>query len=143
MTRNLAAGVIIRRPVRSTEGDNMAMDKLIKEVNECIEREYGRAGAKFGLTNHSDHESYAVLLEEFEEAKCEFEFVEKYLREFWDCVKSDFSLYDKAVYCQDTQRRALLCACEMIQVAAMAKKAALTIIDRATRVELLEEEGGS
>ena len=110
----------------------MAMDKLIVEVKESVEREYGRAGAKFGLTNHTDHESYAILLEEFQEAKSEFEFVEKYLEEFWDYVKGDFSVHDKFVCCGDMEKRALLCACEMIQVAAMAKKSccasAMTIL---------------
>lgn len=119
----------------------MAMTKLISEVTELIEREYGRAGAKFGLTNHSDHESYAILLEELEEAKNEMYSVEKYMHEFWDYVKSDFGPHDKFVCCGDMERRALLCACEMIQVAAMAKKAAITICDRAALVTVRVEEG--
>lgn len=118
----------------------MAMNKLIAEVSELIEREYGRAGAKFGLTNHSDHESYAVLLEEFEEAKFEAESFERCLNEFWYHVKGDFGLDDKFASCQRMEKRALLCACEMIQVAAMAKKAALTVCDRGATEEL--KEGG-
>lgn len=118
----------------------MSMDKLIAEVKECEEREYGRAGARFGLTNHTDHESYAILLEEFEEAEEELLSVERYLHEFWDYVKGDFGVDDKFVCCQDMEHRALLCACEMIQVAAMAKKAALTVCDRVATQEL--KEGG-
>ena len=119
----------------------MAMTKLIEEVKELIEKEYGRAGAKFGLTNHSDHESYAILLEELEEAKNEMYSLEKYMKEFWEQVKGDFAPYGKFTCCQDMERRALLCACEMIQVAAMAKKASLTICDRAAVVEVRVEEG--
>ena len=114
----------------------MAMTKLIEEVKELIEKEYGRAGAQFGLTNNSDHESYAILLEEVEEAKSELRCVEEYMKEFWDYVRSDFGPHDKFVCCGDMERRALLCACEMIQVAAMAKKAAMTICDRGARVEV-------
>lgn len=108
----------------------MAMDKLIEEVKELVEKEYGRAGAKFGLTNHSDHESYAVLLEEFEEAQEEATRFKEFLTYFWNCVKGDCPPYDKFVACVDMEKKALLCACEMIQVAAMAKKAAMTVCER-------------
>ena len=121
----------------------MAMDKLIEEVKECIEREYGRAGAKFGLTNHSDHESYAILLEEMEEAENELYRVEKYMKEFWEQVKGDYPPYGKFTCCGDMERSAMLCACEMIQVAAMAKKAAITICDRGARVTVRTEGGAS
>lgn len=117
-------------PARNTEGDNMAMNKLIDEVKDLIEKEYGRAGAKFGLTNHSDHESYAVLLEEFQEAQAEAHSFEHHMKEFWECVKGDYAPYDKFVTCVDMEKKALLCACEMIQVAAMSKKAAMTICER-------------
>ena len=43
------------------------MEELIKSV-VCAEcEEYGRASAKFGAVNNSDHESYAVLREEADE----------------------------------------------------------------------------
>ena len=44
------------------------MEELIKSV-VCAEcEEYGRASAKFGAVHNSDHESYAVLREEADEA---------------------------------------------------------------------------
>lgn len=118
----------------------MSMDKLIVQVNECVEREYGRAGAKFGLTNNSDHESYAILLEELEEAEVEVRLVRTQLDGFWGLTKNnddDTSKYSRLL---EMERRAILAACEMIQVAAMAKKAAITVCDRAS-VEVFKEAG--
>ena len=119
----------------------MSMYKLIEEVKECIEREYGRAGAHFGLTHHSDHEAYAVLLEEYSEAKFEATMFHTHLEEFWNYVMRDDDPDIKLVCCQDMEKKALLCACEMIQVAAMAKKAALTVCDRAAQNEILADGG--
>lgn len=116
----------------------MSMEKLIAEVNELVEREYGRAGAKFGLTNHSDHESYAVLLEEFDEAKDEVSVIDQRMALFWQEVKLDAPDEHKSATCKGIELAALLAACELIQVAAMAKKAALTVCDRGAIVELKE-----
>ena len=121
----------------------MSMEKLIAEVTECVEREYGRAGAKFGLTNHSDHESYAVLLEELQEARVEFGTVEKQLEGFWaltKCNDPDTKKYQKLM---QMQKNAIFGACELIQVAAMAKKAALTVCDRGAIRDFKGEEGES
>lgn len=118
----------------------MSMTKLIEEVQELVEREYGRAGAKFGLTNHSDHESYAVLLEEFQEAKVEVGTVEKQLDMFWAQTKHNDSDHDKYRWLMQMQTNAIFGACELIQVAAMAKKAAMTVCERGAIKEL--KEGG-
>lgn len=108
----------------------MATDKLIAEVTELIEREYGRAGAKLGLTSHSDHESYAVILEELQEAEQSLATLKKALMDFWFFVKNDYTDQDKFVECKEMERRALLGACNLVQAAAMAKKAAMTVCDR-------------
>lgn len=118
----------------------MAMEKLIVEVAELIEREYGRAGAKFGFTNHSDHESYAIILEELQEAKADIDSFERELSLFWSTVKADDDDYYKYARLLQMQSVALLGACEMIQVAAMAKKAAITVGDRGTSTSLGKEE---
>lgn len=112
------------------------MDKVVAEVKESVEREYGRAGAKYGLTNHSDHESYAVLLEEVQEAEEELAHLGKDVYEFWYGVKNDVNDYDKYIQCRKIEKRAIMAACELIQVAAMAKKAAVTICDRGAVNEL-------
>ena len=119
----------------------MAMEKLIAEVTDLVEREYGRAGAKFGLTNHSDHESYAIILEELEEAKADVESFELQMEGFWQQVKNNADDNEKYACLLRMYHRALFGACEMIQVAAMAKKAALTVCDRAALAE--SWEGGN
>lgn len=121
----------------------MSMEKLIEEVKECVECEYDRAGAKFGFVNHSDHESYAIILEEFQEAETEVALVNTHLSQFWDAVKlndDDQSKFDKFERLMKIERNAVLGACELIQVAAMAKKAAMTICQRGEFRDL--KEGG-
>ena len=106
------------------------MEKLLKEVQECVEAEYGRAAAKFGCTNHSDHESYAIIKEELEGAQAEMESVALKLAQFWHLTRTndeDVCKYNRLL---EMQHSAMLAACECIQVAAMAMKAALTIADR-------------
>lgn len=121
----------------------MSMEKLMKEVEECVEREYGRAGAKFGLTNNSDHESYAVLLEEFQEAQVELKTVERQLELFWGHTKCNDNDHVKYRLLMQMTRNAIYGACEMIQVAAMAKKAAMTVCNRSAIKEFKGEEGES
>ena len=112
------------------------MDKLIEEVKELVEKEYGRASAHYGPTHNSDHESYAILVEEIEEAEEEIHLMNSALTKFWQYVKDNstyvpFRLNSlKLVY-----DRAMYGACELIQVAAMAKKAQMTILDKAAADE--------
>lgn len=98
------------------------VDKLIESLLPIVEEEYGRAGAKFGLKNNSDHESYAVMKEEFEEAE--------------DEICRLLKLY----FCKRIKNIAILAACECIQLAAMAHKAAVTVCDGPAYKELIGEE---
>lgn len=121
----------------------MSMDKLIEDVKKLVDEEYNRAAIKFGATNNSDHESYAVLLEELEEADAELCQVQNQLEKFWLLTKandSDISKYSRLL---EMERRAVLAACEMIQVAAMAKKAALTVESGNVYVDMTEERSGA
>lgn len=121
----------------------MSMDKLIEDVKQLVDEEYNRAAIKFGATNNSDHESYAVLLEELEEADAELFQVQNQLDKFWLLTKandSDISKYSRLL---EMERRAVLAACEMIQVAAMAKKAALTVKCGNVFTDMTGEEGES
>lgn len=112
------------------------MERLINEVKESVEREYGRAAAKFGTVNNSDHESYAVILEEFDESKKEIENVDRRLKLFWEQVKLNDNDDNKFQMLKNLETSAVLAAAEMVQVAAMAKKAAITVCDRNAKEEL-------
>lgn len=105
----------------------MSMDKLIEDVKELSKQEYCRASIKFGATNNSDHESYAILLEEMEEALVEIKDLQWNLERFWERVKANDDDPSKYTRLLETERRAHLAACELIQVAAMAHKAAMTV----------------
>ncbi len=119
------------------------MEKLIEEVKTLVEAEYGRASAKFGAVNHSDHESYAILLEECQEAESECMAVHDILGYFWNQTKRNDPDQEKFKICQKLQTSAILAACELIQVAAMARKAALTISHRTVVTDLTQKGGES
>ena len=105
----------------------MSMNKLIADVTQLVSEEYGRASIKFGATNHSDHESYAILLEELEEAGVEVNDTHIQLDKFWWLTKANDDDLSKVSRLMEMERKAILAACELIQVAAMAKKASETI----------------
>ena len=70
---------------------------------------------------HSLHESYAVLLEEVEEAREELERVERKLNVLWQSVREDDC--DAALrQINEIEEAAVCLASEAIQVAAMAQK---------------------
>lgn len=121
----------------------MSMDKLIEDVKNLVKEEYERASAKFGATNNSDHESYAVLLEEMEETEVEVQFVRAQLDSFWDLTKNDDDDTSKYSRLLEMERRAVLAACEIIQVAAMAHKAAATVGNRSVFIDFTHQEGES
>lgn len=98
------------------------MDQLIREVTALVGEEYQRAAAKFGPKNNSPHESYAVLLEETEEAQEQVSVIQKRMDAFWLTVKGD-APDAMGAYLNSIKRAAILGACELIQVAAMADKA--------------------
>jgi len=107
------------------------MTELISDVQKLVVEEYERESEIWGKLLHSDHESYALLLEEFEEAREEVTNTENALMHFWKTVK--------AKYIPDTPKKetlnsiqtfAILAACEFIQVAELAYKARRTVEER-------------
>ncbi len=96
------------------------MKEVLCEVQASVFMEYERAKKKFGPANNSPHESYAVILEELEEAKSESTSFDCCLRLYWGDVRAD-----RPAKCnlQQMQRIAEKAAAEWIQVAAMCYKA--------------------
>ena len=108
------------------------MEELIKSV-VCAEcEEYGRASVKFGAVNNSDHESYAVLREEADEAVDVLEEVDNLTEAFFEMVKNNEEDKVKLDILNVIKHRAEEAASESIQAAAMARKAIETIQWRAS-----------
>ena len=109
------------------------MKELIKNV-VCAEcEEYGRASVKFGAVNNSDHESYAVLREEADEAIDAMEDVDNLTDSFFEMVKNNEEDKVKLDILNVIKNRAEEAAAESIQAAAMARKAIETIERRASK----------
>ena len=106
------------------------MEKLVQSVKAVIKEEYDRAAEKYGCVHSSDHEGFAVLLEEFEETTDEIAVLNDRIPKLWKLVKGDGSDSYKTEILKEIQDSAMLAACEAIQVAAMAYKARLTIFNR-------------
>lgn len=100
------------------------MFELTKEVARLVAEEYGRAAAAHGAAAHSPHEGYALIKEEVEEAQVEMETLSQRLDHLWDSIKGNEDQYGPH-YLVYIKKAAVLGACELIQVAAMAEKALL------------------
>ena len=101
----------------------MAMTELRKEVEATSRAELNRANAKFPLFN-SQHEGYAVILEELEESKEALDVVTSSMAVMWDRVrgKEIASFLEKETSPMAIYNQAVESACEMIQTAAMLLK---------------------
>lgn len=96
------------------------MNAVEDDVVNLIEKELESANKKFPMFR-SEHEGYAVMLEEYEEAEKEQKVVQALMKEMWDGIKNNdqklFELDARLIY-----DHAKDWACEVIQTAAMAKK---------------------
>ena len=110
------------------------MKKLYDEIITLVKNEYGRAAQCYGATNHSSHESYAVLKEEMEEARAECISTELHVDKYWTAVKGDD--YEKQRgHLREVYIHSLLAACEFVQTAAMAHKALATMENTGTKTQ--------
>lgn len=98
------------------------MEELIQGVSNLVDEEYMRAASEHGGAAHSPHEGYALIKEEVEEAQSEMESLAQRLDHLWTCVKADED-QNGPHYLRQIGMAAVLGACELIQVAAMAEKA--------------------
>jgi len=90
------------------------------DVINAMNGEYARACEKHGKYNNSPHESYAVILEEYEEAQEEAERFGLALGRFWGAVRSNSATGGILEAMQELAEKA---AAEWVQVAAMCLKA--------------------
>ena len=94
------------------------MDAIKDDVIELIEKELKSANEKFPLFA-SNHEGYAILKEEIEEAKDEVVWVKEKLGCMWELIKKN---HDATLEAEFLKEFAIQGAVELIQVAAMAQK---------------------
>lgn len=97
------------------------MTKLRKAVDQLVQSELDLASAQHGKRFHSAHEAYAVILEEYQEAKEQLLATERVLDIFWKCCRNDKC--DEIQSVEAVWWESMLAACECIQIAAMAQKA--------------------
>lgn len=96
------------------------MQELIDKVQELVAFELERANTIHPPKFNSMHEAYAVILEEIEEAEEAFEAVGWDKDLAWDSIKHD---EDPNGLLKAMEKAARAVAAEMIQVAAMCRKA--------------------
>ena len=104
------------------------MNVLTQEVKAIEANELKRALEEHGFFA-SDHEAIAVLDEEILEAEAELEKVKDLFQKLKKLVYEDCSITNSDIACL-VRRRAILGACELIQVAAMAAKFNMPRADR-------------
>ena len=100
--------------------ENSKIFNLAESIKSLVMDEYSATIAKFGAANNSHHESYAIILEELEEAKGSTKLFEHSLDWFWDSVKQN-TVTNRRL--EEMQLIAEQTAAEWIQVAAMCYKA--------------------
>ena len=94
------------------------MNAVEGKVLELVEIELAAANEKHPPFS-SQHEGYAVILEEIEEAKAQINALEQHLGYAWDIIKHDSNAKERIEMCKHF---AVWAACELIQVAAMCQK---------------------
>jgi len=99
-----------------------SMKALCADIEAAGEKELARAAQKFGATNNSPHESYAVIKEEFEEATDEAAVFDFHYKKFWEAVK-DNNATGQELYLSLMKEHALAAAAEWTQAYAMCIKA--------------------
>ena len=97
------------------------MTKLKEQVIKLVDFELEMANKEHGERFNSTHEAYAVMKEEYEEAKEALESAGMFLNQgFW--IRCRRNGLDCAYYAKFIESEAIKAACECIQVAAMAQK---------------------
>lgn len=100
------------------------MKQLLEQIKSAVMDEYKRAGEKFGAFNNSPHESYAVILEEYEEARSSSVDFGVSLVKYWEDVKCNNVQANSRLL--GMKQYAEQAAAEWVQVAAMCHKATVS-----------------
>lgn len=104
------------------------MKQLIKDIEKLVLEEYDRATEKFGATFNGPHEAYAVMLEEYQEAREAMETCGLLLDMYWAQVRKNHSNRNEL---ESIAAAALHTTAECVQLAAMAHKAIISMEQKA------------
>lgn len=96
------------------------IEPIVESLKPLVEDELERANAEYEPF-HNDHEGYAVILEEVEEAEEVMEVISKRLDGMWYLIKTNQTPHIN-FQVEVLEERALCLAAEAIQVAAMCEK---------------------
>ncbi len=99
------------------------MQALLKEIHTAVINERKRAALISGEVNASEHESYALILEEFEEAADEESAFYNLLAEYFEKIKRNTIKTAINTHLSKMQESAERAAAEYVQVAALCRKA--------------------
>lgn len=104
-----------------------SMKALCADIEAAGEKELARAAQTFGPVNHSSHESYAVIKEEFEEAQTEGIMFERLFEFYWKAVKRNDEVQQRKILAVIVER-SRNAATEWTQAYAMCRKAMDTLL---------------
>ena len=107
-------------PDFTKEEDFYIVNAVENDIRALVDKELAAANKRFPQF-HSQHEGYAVILEEAEETKAAADDFMFDLGNMWVCIKNNDSKNTNAA-CRFCLEGAIKTACEAIQVAAMCKK---------------------
>lgn len=108
----------------------MKSECLTEEVPNLVYAEQVNASQKYGKTNHSDHESYAIILEEYEECQEEMNDIKDSMVDFWKAVRNDDKEPEKLWALKDMSKSCYNLIYEAIQLAGVVDKAINSICER-------------
>lgn len=96
-------------------------------INQAVAYELQNVVKKYGATYNSEHEGYAVLLEEVEEANSEMIFVKGILEKLWESIKCNKVNKELLHY---VKKHALNLAEEAVQVVAVCECFEETVVNK-------------
>lgn len=94
----------------------------LSKIQALVDEELKEANKKYPLFS-SDHEAYAVILEELEESEENVKEMKYWLDTIWQCIRKNGDIKQ---FVEILKRSALETAAEAIQIAAMCDKAMMT-----------------